>query len=246
MTAVKNASALAGVMRRQWWIVALCAVVAAGIGFALSSGVKPSYTASVEIAVDSSALTRFPGIPGPERLLKTTKSAEFRAAAARELGLDEAEVAAGLRTYTSGSPVEWFYVDFASEDKAAAKAAADSAADLVLAQMRTLGSAEIEKQKALLTDAQDAVAVLEKTEVDTGWERGDVAYKLWELRKELAVAESSLTMLDGCYVRSGAVQVSAVSVAKERASGTAGAALLGLLAGLALAAAREVWRRPGA
>jgi hypothetical protein len=107
-------------------------------------------------------------------------------------------------------------------------------------EARAMGKVELDKQAAIVENTRAAIADLEQFKGSSEWERTDVVFKVWQLKKDLASGEAALTLAERAYVYDGNTKVSqTVTASRDRMSSAVAAAFAGLIAGLALALIRE-------
>ncbi len=234
--------ALAGLLRRQWWLIVISLVVAAIVGFVASSGQQTLYVGSATIVVDPATVSKGVGIPEAELLLKSIQSDAFREKVATNVGATAAELKADAKVYTTGTPQDRLVAEFTSPAEGRADAVAAALAGTIVAEAKSMGAVEIEKQRQIVQETSNAVAQLEAFKGTNAWEQSDVAYKLWTLKKDLASAKATLALDENAYAYDGSSSVKVSGAADQRRLATTGAAaFLGLIAGLGLAILRE-WR----
>lgn len=239
------ASAFAGLVRRQWWVILLTMLTAAGVGFLFTSGAETTTTAKSTIAVDA-ALISDTGMPGAAQVLREVTAGDFRADASRLTGVPEGELASGMRAYMVGSPVNSLFVEYTSKDAETATRVAKQLGDLAVATALDLGSLEIEKQRTFIEEAKRAVAALESAEGVSPWENADIAFKNWQVKSQLKEAEGLFKAIRDTYVLKETLNTVVETGMRERLTTAVGAAIIGLVLGLGLAALRDRRQHPKA
>lgn len=230
-------------VKRRWLLVLTVALVAAIVAAGITALRDVTYTATATIALDASALTRTPGLPGGERILTELRTDGYYALVASESGSDIDTVKAGLGSYAEGQPIERVKISFTGADEAQAEKVATAAADAAMAIIRELNSVERLRQEKNATAAAEAIAAFEDAgTMDTAWEKADSAYKLFVLEDRLAVAEYTIEVIDHTHTLTDGIVVSRTSVARSAVTSGVGGAVVGLFLGIALAYVRE---RPG-
>lgn len=232
-------SFLVGAIRRQWWLIVVAVVVATAVGFFATSGAKTEYTGRATVIIDSAVVSKGTGIPEAEPLLKNLQDADFFESVAAEAGMTPSELSSGSRVYTTGTPQDRLITEFTSSDASVAEKTAAILAKAAVAEARAMGKVEIDKQTAIVESTRAAIAELEAFQGDD-YERLDLSFKVWQLKKDLASGEASLILAERAYVYDGNTRVAqTVTASRERVSAAAAAAFAGLIAGLALALMRE-------
>lgn len=233
-------SFLVGTIVRQWWLIALTVVVAAGVGFFATSGAQTEFTGRATVVIDSAVVSKGSGIPEAEPLLKNLQSDAFFASVAATAGMTPAELSSGAKIYTTGTPQDRLIAEFTSPDKVMAEKTAAVLAQAAVAEARAMGKVELDKQRAIVENTRAAIADLEVFKGTSEWERTDVVFKVWQLKKDLASGEAALALAERAYVFSGETSVAqTVTASKDRMSAAVAAAFVGIIVGLALALTRE-------
>lgn len=226
-------------LRRQWWLIAVTVVVAVVVGVLIASRTTTTYTGSATVAIDTATVSRVSGLPLPETLLKALTSADFRSLVASDAGVTTPVVAAGLNVYTTGSPQDRLFTEFKSADKAVAVRIAGVARSAAIAYERKLAAPILTKNDLLLAANRDALAEISVLKPKTDWERSDMRYKVWSLKRQVALDDAECTLERNVYSPLGGVSVAEDSKTRAIAIDAVGAALIGLVLGLALAWFRE-------
>lgn len=239
MTLRSVATAAVSAVQRQWWIVAVVVLAAAIAGYVLAMDEETTYSARATLQVDSSILARVSGLPGPERLLKAVGARDFRSEIASRTGVDEATLETAMRAYIVGSPAESFVVEFSGTDETVARQVADAAAIATVEEVKRLGATELERQALNISETKALLQSLESLRVTTDWERADIEFRRWQARRDLADLEALNSRYSRAYVYEGNVVVSKKSASSKQLEAVTGAALIGMVSGLALAALRE-------
>ena len=233
-------SFLVGAILRQWWLIALTIVVAAGVGFFATSGAQTEFTGRATVVIDSAVVSKGSGIPEAEPLLKNLQADTFFESVAATAGMTPSELSSGAKIYTTGTPQDRLIAEFTSPDEALAERVAAALAEAAVAEARAMGKVELDKQRAIVENTRAAIADLEQFRGTSEWERTDVVYKVWQLKKDLASGEAALTLAERAYVFNGETSVSqTVTASRDRISAAVAAAFVGIIAGLALALIRE-------
>jgi len=237
---VENMSGvLAGMVRRQWWLVVLTVAVGAGAGAAIASRATVTYTGSATIAIDTATVSRVSGLPLPETVLKDLATADFRSRVASDAGVSEQVVSSGLNTYTTGSPQDRLFVDFVSTDQAEARRVAGIARAAVISRVKELADPILSKGKSLVDFNQGALKDIRVMKPDSAWEQVDARYKLWDVERQTALDATEYKLEADTYSPLADVSVVEKSKTREVATDAVGAALIGLMLGLGLAWVRE-------
>ncbi|MHB8925348.1 MAG: Wzz/FepE/Etk N-terminal domain-containing protein [Coriobacteriia bacterium] len=239
MTPHRVATALTGAVKRQWWIVALAIVAGLVAGYVLAMDQQTTYTARATLRVDSSTLARVSGLPGPERLLKAIGTDAFRDGLSSETDVPAADMKSSLTAFTVGSPAENFVLEYTSIDAGEAEKVAAAAAPAVRDEVRERGATELDRQAATIAETEAFLGVLAAVQVETEWERADIAFRTWQARRELTDAVALQSTYERAYVLEGDTSVATSSASAKRLNDAAGAAVVAAAAGLGLALVRE-------
>lgn len=230
------------VARRQWWVVAIVAVVAAGVAFGIGSSETISYQAKATINVDTVTIASNARIPKPDAVMSLAKGPRVAEKAAAAVGEDAATVKSGLNAFTSGNPQDKVVVTFTGPDSDAAKAIADAAAREVVVAEGELAKPEFDRLEALIVSAKRAIAALEEAERHS--EPGQTsAGSMWSIDRAMQIDQSALDFMKTAYTYSGEPSVSRTAVGSSAAKNIAAGGLLGLFLGVVLAGVRERMRR---
>jgi len=240
MTSEKLLSATISAFRRQWWVVLIAVGVAAGVGFFSASSIQTIYTGQASIVIDPATVSKGIGIPEAEILLTNLQSVAFRERAAGPTGVTAAELRSNARIYTTGTPQDRLITEYSSPNEQVARDVAQVLATIAVEEARAMGAVELDKQRSVVAETSATIAELEKFEGTDSWQRSDVAYKVWSLKKDLASSQAALSLAEGAYAYDGtAVANVSTSAGSGRLARTAAAAFAGLIAGLGLALVRE-------
>ncbi len=93
-----------GVVRRNWWIVALAALAGAAIAVVATLGAKTLYTGKTYLTVNNVAVNTYPQMPRPDTLIAQSGDAAFLEGVAKRLGLSPKQVAGAYKVYSTGNP----------------------------------------------------------------------------------------------------------------------------------------------
>lgn len=228
-------------VRTGWWIALLAAVVGGIAGTALASRGGATYVAKASLTVDTVALNTYGRMPKQDSVIAAAKSAESVAAIAGESGLTAAQVASGLKVFSTGTQQSALSVQFTSGDSATAKRVAGIAGKRLAAEAARLSNVYLDTLRTAVADDDEALAVLEKSAAADP----SKAYELWQVKKTRAAEADTLSWLEGAYSPVGAVSVAATSKRTATLSGAAGGAFAGLFLGALLVIARELASRRG-
>ncbi|MDZ4178475.1 MAG: hypothetical protein U1E29_04470 [Coriobacteriia bacterium] len=223
---------------RQWPIILAAALAAALVGYVAAGDISDRHVALAPIDVDTSALARFTGLVGTERLLASTLGEDFAEEAAALANVPVDELEAGLHLYTAGNPVR-FFVEYSHADADEAVRVADVVATFVVEWQERLSDLDLTKQRIIVDESKRTLANLEQAIMESEWERADLEYKVWTIRRELATNEAILIAMERIYVYSGDPEITLLSGATERSMTALGAALVGLFFGILIGAARH-------
>jgi hypothetical protein len=235
---------LAGVrdaIRHSWLLVVITGVVAAAVGFAFTVEAGVSHRAVSVIAINNMALERASGIVLPDFLLQEITGTEFAEEVAARVGEDvtASEVARGLSANTAGRPYKELKITFTSDDAAQAEAVARTAGEVTAEMIDRLNALERSRHESAIASAEQLLVELDAEEVDTPWERTDVASRRYSARNSIATAQYNLTLFDRAYQLEPAAAVAEVVERDRRLENSVGAAVLGIALGIGLAVIRE-------
>jgi hypothetical protein len=236
MTAILEA--LRRFVGRQWPIVLTATLVATLVGYIAAGDIQDRHVALAYIDVDTSALARFTGLVGTEGLLASTLGEDFVEEAAASANVPIEEMEAGLHLYTAGTPVE-FFVEYSHADADEAVRVADAVATFVIEWQDRLSKLDLTKQRLIVDESKATLERLERATMESEWERADLEYKVWTVRRELATNEAILLSMERVYVYQGDPDLTLRSGTTQRSITTLGAALAGLFFGILIGAARH-------
>lgn len=235
----------AGIVRREWWVVAVAVAVAAAVALLAGGTAADVYVGRAQLAVDTNPNSRYRGVPTPDELQRAVGTAEVRSRLASAAGMDESDVAAGLSVSTGGNPQNTFAVEFRSGDEAEAEEAAGKLAAGIREFVLDSASEEIERRREEIDYSHETADELERIgpSLRDPWQRADNLYKVWVMRSQALMAENSLEALEAVYTLDPDVTVRRISGSTTSRRDLVGAALVGLVLGAAVAAGRELWLR---
>lgn len=230
------------IARRQWWVVAVVAVVAAGVAFGIGSGETISYQAKASVNVDTVSLASYARLPKPDRVMSLAKSSEFAEKVAVATGQDAGTVKSGLNAFTSGNPQDKVVVTFTGSDSNVAKEIADAAASEVVTAEDELAQPEYDRLQALIDSSERAIKQLNEAEKDSA-PGSTSAGTIWNIERAMRTDQSALDFMKTAYTYDGEPSVSKTAVGSSAAKNVAAGGLLGLFLGVVLAGTRERMRR---
>ncbi len=239
----------AGVLRRQWWIVAVAVAVAAVAGLAMGRAQGTKYEGTATLLVDYPATTRYKGVPQVDDILRQSSSSRMRERLARHAGIEVSKMAGGLRVSSTGNPPNRVVVTFVSSDKREARAVAESVADEIVSYARERTKVEIDGRESLILNARESEDRIEKLVAKGGLtpdQQADNEFKLWMIRKDGIEANTLAKVLSSVYSLEGESSVAERAAASGLGGQMAGSLLVGAVLGLLIAAVREVLAVRGA
>jgi hypothetical protein len=234
-----------GVVRREWWIVAIAVVAAVAIAALVgSSTATTTYTGTANMLIDSPNISRYKGLPLPDDVLRQSNGSAWRERFAKVAGVSPDAIAVGLRVSSAGNPANRLIITYTSVDKAEAQRVATAVAGEITSLAQAGAQVEIQSRQALVKLADDAAAEIGKLEAKqpgTAWQQADDAFKMWQIQQEGTIAARELAVLKSAYSLDGEPSVATNSGARSMGTNLLGAALVGLVVGLFVAAGREWW-----
>lgn len=233
-------------VRREWWIPLVVMVVAGAIAAAVSSADQtPLYEGRAVVIIDSAALSKFPGLPRPDDMLRVIKSSEFTSLVASEALVGSETVAAELNAYTREDPQRQLILTFRSADESEASSVTAVAAAAASKKAEQMGGVEAWELERRVTETQRALKDAALISTAAGGSRADNDFRLdytgmqWEMRMRLYEDQLSLRTLRYVYYYNGNIVVSDVAPVRQRGALLLGALVLGLVLGLVIAVFRE-------
>lgn len=231
---------------REWWVVALAMAIAAAVAYLVVAdrASAPQYEARAVLAIDSVTAARYPGLPSPDQLVSALSADRFLDGASKLASVTPDEITSSMSVYTLGAPPSQLVVSFETTDSDRARSVVETLAAHVVDYARTLGTAPIGEQQERVRETEDALESIEDL-VRAARRSSDVSLRLlaeqtrWQMRMRLREDLALLRELEGTYAWNGAITVGRISLARSLAAPLGGAALLGLVAGVAVAALRE-------
>ncbi|MDP2182854.1 MAG: hypothetical protein Q8K99_09860 [Actinomycetota bacterium] len=230
------------IIRRHWWVVAVVAVVAAGVAFAVGSSETITYQAKATVRVDNVSIASYARLPKPDEVMSLAKTAELAEKVAAVVGEDAATVKSGLNAFTSGNPQDKVVVTFTGPEQDTAKEIVDAAATEVVAAENELARPEYERLQALIDSSEEAIVQLEKHSLPGQTS----AASAWNIERAMQTDQAALDFMKTAYTYPGEPSVSKTAVGSSAAKNVAAGGLLGLFIGVVLAGLRERMRRPRA
>ncbi|HHJ99293.1 MAG TPA: hypothetical protein ENN10_05035 [Actinobacteria bacterium] len=226
-----NVRRLVYALLRAWWILGAVALIAGATAYLVADPGDPMWVGEATMRIDNATVSRYPGLPVPERVLSVVQSADFKDAVLQEAGADEGS----LSFYTTGNPQTGFHARYIGPSEETAGTVADVAAEAVVARYLEMSESELSRTRLRVAEERDMVSVLEAALEDpelTSTQRVDTRYRLYSVRTTLIVDEALLQQQEGAFAYDGEPVVKQQDVESERRRTALGAAL----AGLALAA----------
>lgn len=225
-----------GVIRRQWWVVAVCAVVAVAVAFAGAYGKPAKHAATSTVRIDTPAISRTQGIPTPDDLLGAS-NADLRARIRVAGHFTSAEMA-GLRFAGVGSPTTRIQVVASSSDPASAARLAKVSAEQIIAYVRNSAAIEIGNAQQRVKAAAAAIAAMNKRGASPS------VFDRWSVEDALITQQGNVTAMSNIYRWDGRVAVATAAKTTGLRSTLAAALLVGLFIGIVLGGVREyLYRR---
>lgn len=229
------------VLKRQWWIVVAVAVVAVIAGFVASSSVADVYTGVAKIAIDTAPSSRYRGMPLADDLVKATSGPEIRAAVAKAIGTNEADVADNLNAAAAGNPLTTIRVTYTASTEDVAEEGARAAAKAIINVVDVSMAKEIAIREGQIEASEKALAVLEEAAKAEPLD-AQTAYQRWAVETQLLDYRSALEGVVGVYTYDGTTSASVSLGSDARNKNVLGALVIGLALGILLAGAREALR----
>ncbi|MDI6843786.1 MAG: hypothetical protein QMC94_05255 [Anaerosomatales bacterium] len=224
-------------VRREWWLVAVTAVVAVIVAVAPALRSEPTSTATAKVSVDASSPGRMRGVLLPDDLVRESSTERFRAAVAQAAGVTPGEVASSLRVAASGSPITVMTVTCTMASREQAERVAQAAArEIVKAHLAAVAS-QIEMRERRIEIAQQALEDLKAAETVGG--TAEAVFDRWNVEMAIVDQQDALEALRNVYTYDGSVSSSTVTARFRALRSALGGLVLGLVAGAVLALARE-------
>lgn len=236
MTASESPSSLDlwGFVRRQWWLIAGTAIVAALVAAALSAGASTSYEAKTLVTIDPVTLSSNGRLPRPDALIAIAESDEFRAELADATGESEDAIGSGLNVYTVGTPQTELWVAYSGSSAQVARDVSREATEMLLERQRELTEPVLELQRTYIEDAERLIDELQ------GSDNPDAPYQVWSVERNLVADRNTLEYLETVYSPPGVPVESASTQRTALLRGALGGLAVGLLVGTVLAVIREM------
>jgi hypothetical protein len=226
-----NVRRLVYALLRAWWILGAVALIAGATAYLVADPGDPMWVGEATLRIDNATVSRYPGLPVPERVLSEVQSADFKDAVLQEAGAAEGS----LSFYTTGNPQTEFHARYIGPSEETAGTVADVAAEAVVAKYLEMSEPELARTRLRIDEERDMVSVLEAAMVDPEFTSSQVVdnrFRLYSVRMSLIVDEALLQQQEGALAYDGEPVVTQQDVESERRRTALGAAL----AGLALAA----------
>lgn len=218
-----------GALRRQWWIVALCVVVALAAGAALAYSAPTEYTATAVVRIDPSAVSRATGLPAADEVLRASKT-DIRTKALADSAMAGGKNAADVRFSAIGAPQTRVIVTATGSDENAAKSSAGAFAKATVAYAQDAANIEIARQERKVALAKAALARMPESAA---------VIDRWTIEDSLADAQAGLDLLRDGYSFDGEVSAGAAARGSGLRGTLSAALLLGAFLGMLLGGVRE-------
>lgn len=226
---------IAGIVRRGWMIVAIAAVVGAGVAAAATLNTKTTYRGKTYLAVTPLAVSSYAQMPKADVIISRTATPAFAQKVATQLNVPVSQVTGGIKVFTTGNPQDKLWVQFTSADKSLAEKGATAAAKQTLALAQELGDSLISAQRAQVAVDEKTLASLPPASPNDA----AAQYYRWNIEKSLAADKGQLAFIESAYSFDAPTAVAASSRRNAILSAAAGGALAGLFLGVVIVAIRE-------
>lgn len=240
MTDSKIELDILGALRRQWWVVLVCGLIAMAAAFAMTKATaRDMVVATAVLHVDDTVIGRTPGALQPDDVLRAS-SVELKGRI-REAGGFSANEISGLTFQAPGKPQTRLVILAESDDEAVAKKLAAVAAEQTVLLAQDAAKPSIEREERQVDSAKKALAALAASGSGplTPAEKATLAYQSWQVNDKLIESEVGLEAITNMYRFDGEVSSAVKSATDGLRSTLAGALLLGLFVGVVLAGIRE-------
>lgn len=232
-------------VRREWWLPLVTVVVAVAIGLAASSAdPTPLYEGTAIIVVDTAILSKYPDLPRPDDVVAQIAKDDFISSVASESALPTETIKAGLRSFTQGSTQAQVAVTFRSANESEATTVAAVAATKLRAKAIQMGGPEVYELGRRVEETERSLAAVRKVDNQAGNDRGsqfelDLVATQWQMRIRLYEDRLELRKMQSSYFYNGNIKAVDIAPVRRRGATVAGAVVLGLALGFALAVFRE-------
>lgn len=228
------------IVRRNWWIPVLAAVLAAAVAAVPAMRSQVVYTATSTLDFSQTVLNVSPLLPGPDTMIAAITAPEFAEKVASAANVDGAAVTLGA--YSAGTPVNRVVVSATSGNETAAKAWAAAAGKAAMKVAAEKSEPDVAQYRTGVESADKALDAIDATG-RAGASTPDVAYYRWQIENGLAVNQRMYALLQSLYTLDPQVSVSASSPLKSAVKNGLGGAIVGLALGVLIVVIREVLQR---
>lgn len=246
MTDPRSELDVLGALRRQWWVVIACGLIAMAAAFAMTKATaRDIVVATAVLHIDDTVIGRTPGALQPDDVLRAA-SVELKSRI-RDAGGFSADQISGLTFQAPGKPQTRLVIVAQSSDEATAKKVAKVAAEQAVLLSRDAAKSSIDRETRQLDAAKAALAAMDAQSSAglTPAEKAALAFQTWQVKDRVIESEVGLEALKNMYRFDGEVSSAVKSATDGLRSTLAGALLLGLFAGVVLAGVREYLFRRG-
>jgi hypothetical protein len=229
-------------MRHGWWIVVVAMAAALGAALVVGGAPKANYQVQATFRADTTIISKYKGVPLPDDVVRDVATpAASKAAIAASAGVSASQLG-GLQMAGFGNPQNRLSVTFSSPDQATAFAVVRAADGAVVAYVAQRSSIERNNYQTAVDQADAEIASLQATlatgTLDT-YQRGDLGYKLWQVKDTRVAAKDVVDILSHIYELQGEPVATISSSTRGLTSRAVAALLAGLFAGLVVAGLRE-------
>lgn len=226
------------IVRREWEIVVACVVVAALVGGGSVLLRKHDVaSATTRVLLAQRLLTEFPEIPIADEVAAAVRLNVSRIAS--DAGLP-ATAAPTIKVTLEAAPFYGVDVEATAPDKRTAAAISKAAARVTVQLARERMASVLERYRERIAADKSALAVLDAAAASpSGAASTDVAFKLWSVKTAYADDQNALSQLQDAYSIYGPPITQIESRKASAVQSAAGAAVVGLLIGVALSMLRE-------
>ncbi|GEM_PF-6391527 len=239
MSSSRLGSGLVVAARRNWLVVVVCVIVAAGTAFAFSLSASTTHEARAVITVDATTVAQNARLPKPDEVIARTQSTEFAEEIAQTCDIDADAIREDLNVFSLGHPQDRIVVTFASEDRTEAEEVARSAAVAAVEEGYRLADTVISHQRAVIEESAAALDVLEPL-VD---ESPSTRYNVWSVRRNLYTDMYNLNFAETMFTYDDSVYVTTSSRGSVLLRSGVGGLVVGVALAAVIVAVRETWAR---
>ncbi len=231
-------------IRRQWWLIVVPALVAAGVVAVAGGAQEPGYVAETSMFVDVPNVLRYSTAPSPDHVIRASSpDGELGQRIKVATGISGDELS-DLRLYSLGDEQSRLVVRFVHPDEERSREVVELVTLEIVSYVHDLVEPDLIQRRTQLANHEQALDEIEREgrelqENGQAWEASDLAFKLWNVRSSVIEAANMLRVLEGLYLPDTPVTVEEESAARGRLALVAAAAFIGLAAGVLMAVVRE-------